>query len=462
MELHLRSAVDLARATTSGELSAREVVEAHLRRIEEVNPTINAIVTLVGEKALAEAAAIDEHFASTGPSGPLHGLPVAHKDLIPTAGIRTTQGSPLFADDVPDVDGLVVTRARAAGAITIGKTNTPEFGAGSHTFNPVFGVTRNPADPSVSAGGSSGGAAAALAAGMVPLADGSDLGGSLRNPASFCGVVGLRPSPGRVPAWPTKLAWDSMGVEGPMARTVDDVALFLSALAGPDARVPVSILQAPEPFAPPLRPPDPATLRIAFSPTLGGLPVDSVVASATRAAVERLAAAGVEVTECDPPLSDADRVFEVLRAWRMEAVLGPLYDRSKESLKETVQWNIEEGILLNGSDVGRAEIDRSRLFAEMDAFLSGFDALVTVVSQVPPFPVEVEYPLDVEGVPMMTYIEWMRSCSRITVTSCPAISLPAGRTPDGLPVGMQLVTRYMTERRLLDISSTFEEILGTW
>ncbi len=252
MSLWSFGAVELASRIRSGEISVREVVKSHLSRIDEVNGSINAIVTLVAEPALEAASRADEAHAAGSTLGPLHGIPVAHKDLIDTAGIRTTYGSPLFADHVPEVDGLIVSRARAAGAITIGKTNTPEFGAGSHTFNPVFGVTRNPHAPDMSAGGSSGGAAAALASGMVPLADGSDLGGSLRNPASFCGVVGLRPSPGRVPSWPTPMPWQSMSVEGPMGRSVADVALLLAALAGPDRRVPISLDDAGEVFGPPL------------------------------------------------------------------------------------------------------------------------------------------------------------------------------------------------------------------
>src|SRR5215211_1393395 len=235
-----RSALDLAALLRRGEVSAQEVLGAHLERIAAVNPALNAIVTLVAERAAADAAAADRRQARGADLGPLHGLPVAHKDLHVTAGIRTTMGSSLFADWVPDVDALIVARARAAGAITVGKTNTPELGAGSQTFNPVFGPTANPWDPSRTCGGSSGGAAVALACGMVPLADGSDMGGSLRNPASFCGVVGLRPSPGRVPTWPTRHPWGTLSVDGPMARTVADVAFFLSALAGPDPRCPIS------------------------------------------------------------------------------------------------------------------------------------------------------------------------------------------------------------------------------
>jgi amidase len=460
MSLWALGAVELASRIRRGEVSAREVVESHLSRIDQVNGPINAIVTLVSELALEAAARADQAHAAGSTLGPLHGLPVAHKDLVDTAGIRTTYGSPLFADHVPKVDGLVVTRARAAGAITIGKTNTPEFGAGSHTFNPVFGVTRNPRAPDTSAGGSSGGAAAALASGMVPLADGSDLGGSLRNPASFCGVVGLRPSPGRVPSWPAAMPWQSMSVEGPMGRSVADVALFLSALAGPDRRIPISLDDGGETFSPPLQSRPVHDLRVAFSPDLGGLPVDAEVAVVTRRAVDGIADSGAAVTEVDPPLPAADQVFETLRAWSMAATRADLYDRAADGMKETVRWNIERGRAQSGAEVGAAELARGAIFAAMGDFFERFDVLVTPVSQVPPFPVEWEYPVEVDGTPMATYIEWMRSCSRISVTSCPALSLPAGTTAGGLPVGIQLVAPHRAERRLLEIAAGFEQILA--
>lgn len=458
MTLWSHSAVELAGMLRRGLVSAREVVDAHLARIGDVNPGINAIVTLVPEMAMEAAARADAAHAADEDLGPLHGLPVVHKDLVDTAGIRTTYGSPIYADHVPDADDLIVTRARSAGAITIGKSNTPEFGAGSHTFNPVFGPTRNPADPSRSAGGSSGGAAAALAAHMVPIADGSDLGGSLRNPASFCGVVGLRPTPGRVPGWPAGLVWDSMAVDGPMGRTVADVALFLSALAGPDGRIPVSLDDRGEVFAPPIDPTPLDSLRVAYSPRLGDLPVDSAVASVTAAVADRLADAGARVVEADPPLEGADLAFETLRALMMEAARGGLYDTDRDRMKPTVRWNIERGRALSGPEVGRAEVARSAVFTAMDRFFDDHDVLLTVTSQVPPFPIDVEYPTEVAGIPMSSYIEWMRSCSRITVTSCPALSLPAGEV-DGLPVGVQLVTRYRTERRLLEIATAVEQLL---
>ena len=277
-DLVLRTASEQARLVRLGDVSARELLAAHLDRIERINPALNAIVTLVPEMANDWATAADDRFAAGAEVGPLHGLPIAHKDLELTAGIRTTMGSPLFADHVPTEDALIVQRMRAAGAITIGKTNTPEFGAGSQTFNRVFGATRNPYDPSKTCGGSSGGAAVALATCMVPIADGSDTGGSLRNPASFCNVVGMRPSPGRVPAWPTVTPWTVLSSHGPMGRTVTDVALLLSVLAGPDPRSPISLSEPGSVFGIDLRT-DVGGWRVAWSEDLG-LPVDQAVRSA--------------------------------------------------------------------------------------------------------------------------------------------------------------------------------------
>jgi amidase len=455
-----RSAVELAGLLAKGEVSAREVLADHLARIEARNGDVNAVVTLTAEPAGVDAAAADQAFAEGRALGALHGLPVAHKDLFMTAGVRTTMGSPLFADWVPDPDALVVARAKAAGAISVGKTNTPEFGAGSQTFNPVFGPTRNPWALGRTCGGSSGGAAAALAAGMVPLADGSDMGGSLRNPASFCGVVGLRPSPGRVPSWPSRYPWGALGVEGPMARSVADLALFLGALAGPDPRCPLSISEPGAELTAGLQAARLDGLRVAWSPTLGDLPVEADVLAVLDGVRTALEGAGARVDEADPPLGGADEAFETLRAFQFELGFGALYERSAEQMKETVRWNVEAGRRLTGPDIGRAERLRGEVFEAVAGFFERFDVLATTVSQVPPFPVDVEYPTVVAGRQMGSYIEWMRSCSRITVTACPALSLPAGFTPDGLPVGVQLVAPYRAERRLLAIALSLEELLA--
>ncbi|MFN0092482.1 MAG: amidase [Acidimicrobiales bacterium] len=458
-ELVWRSARDLAADLAAGRVSAREVLAAHLDRIASVNPAVNAVVTLTAERAQDAAAAADEARARGELLGPLHGLPVAHKDLVLTKGVRTTFGSPIFAEFVPAEDALLVTRLRAAGAIALGKTNTPEFGAGSQTFNPVFGATRNPYDLSRTCGGSSGGAAAALASGMLPIADGSDLGGSLRNPASFCNVVGLRPTPGRAPSWPSRFAWGSMSVEGPMARSVADVGLLLSAMAGPDLRCPLSLESDPAVFAGPLDA-DLAGVRVAWSPTLGGLPVEPAVRAVIDSARSVLEALGCVVVEADPPLDHADRIFEVLRAHQFELGFGGLLERSRAQMKDTVVWNIEQGRALSGPEVGEAERLRSELYARWCEFFTRFDAVAAPVVQTPPFPIEQEWVDEIDGEKLATYLDWMKSCFRISVTSSPALSVPAGFTPEGLPVGLQLVGRPRGELDLLRLAHGFEAATG--
>ena len=454
---NLPTAVATATALRNGDVSAREVLADHVARIEAANPTLNAIVTLTLERAADMAALADATFARGEQLGALHGLPVAHKDLAATAGVRTTKGSPLYANDIPTVDQLQVARQHAAGAVMVGKTNTPELGAGSHTFNTVFGITRNPHDPSRTCGGSSGGAAVALAAGMVALADGSDLGGSLRNPAAFCGIVGFRPSPGRVPSWPDTDPWATMSVEGPMARTVADVALYLSVLAGPDPRVAISLDAPGSTFAGPLDR-DIKGLRIAWSPRLGDLPVEPSVLAVLEQAVRRFESLGATVEAADPPLDHrADEVFETLRSVPMAATYGERAAREPEKFKATIHWNIAEGLRRSALDVGLANARRAAIFGKMHEFWSRFDVLACPVTQVLPFPVETEYPTVVDGQEMGSNIEWMRTCSRVTVTGSPAISVPAGFAADGLPVGLQLVAPPRADRFLLEVAHAFEQ-----
>jgi amidase len=461
-DLCLWPATDLAAAIRKRSLGVEEVLRAHLERIERLNPQVNAIVTLLPEQALAQARAADTKLANgEAPTGPLFGLPIAHKDLVETAGIRTTYGSPIYADHVPDFDALIVQRLRAAGAITIGKTNTPEFGAGSQTFNRVFGTTRNPYNLSRTCGGSSGGAAVALACGMIPIADGSDMGGSLRNPANYCNVVGLRPSPGRVPVWPDSVPYLPLSVEGPMARTVGDVALLLQAMAGYDERAPLSVGEGPELFAQPLER-DLTGLRIAWSRDLGGLPVDPAVTAVIEQQRATFEALGCIVEDATPDLGDADEIFTTLRAWKFELGLGSLLDTHRDQLKDTVIWNIEAGRRLNGPEVGRAMRLQGELIQRVRAFFRQYDALVLPVSQVPPFPVEQPYITEINGVLMSNYIEWMRSCYYITVTGHPAISVPAGFTPEGLPVGLQIVGRYRDEFGLLQLAHGYEQATQYW
>ncbi|MGH3358128.1 MAG: amidase [Nocardioidaceae bacterium] len=452
------SARAMAAAVRDRRISARELLDLHLERIAKVNPAVNAIVSLDADRARATATAADQRLARGDEVGPLHGLPFAFKDTHAAAGWPTTYGSPLMRDNVPDTDDLVVERIRAAGAVPIGKTNVPEWAAGSHTFNPVFGTTLNPYDTSRSAGGSSGGAAAALASGMVPLADGSDMGGSLRNPASFCNVVGLRPSLGRVPAWPTGNAWETTSVAGPMGRCVDDVALLLSVIAGPDPRSPMARETPGSAFAGPLGG-DLRGVRVALSTDLGGaVEVDTAVAAIVAAQAEVFASAGAQVAEASPSLPEAESVFRTLRAWHFQYAFGDLLAANPDDFKASLADNIRAGERLTGRDVAAALEGRTALGERAREFFETYDVLVLPVSQVPPFPADQEYPNDINGRPQGSYLDWMRSAYFVTVTGCPAISVPAGFTAQGWPVGLQLVAAPNQERRLLDIAHAYEQL----
>ncbi len=456
-EICFMDAVELAARIRDRELSAREVMAAHLDQIARVNPKVNAIITrITDDEALALADAADRKLASGAEVGPLHGLPVAHKDLAPTKGMRTTQGSPLHANDIPEVDALIVERLKAGGALTIGKTNVPEFGAGSQTFNPIFGATLNPYDTSKTCGGSSGGAAVSLACGMVPIADGSDLGGSLRNPGNFNNVVGFRVSPGRVPNWPSSLPWWPLSVVGPMARSVRDVALMLTAIAGPDRRSPIAIEQPASLFASPLER-DFKGVRVAWSPDLGGLPVDPRVTAVLESQRHVFADLGCDVVEATPDFTDAEEIFQTLRAWSFaQAHESDLRDH-RDQLKDTVIWNTEQGIGLSGLDVSQAEMKRGQLYARMMEFMDTHEYLLCPVNQVPPFDVSKPYPTEINGIELDNYIAWMRSCYYITVTGLPAISVPCGFTPEGLPVGIQIVGRHHNDFGVLQLAYVFEQ-----
>ncbi|CCG05725.1 amidase [Blastococcus saxobsidens] len=459
-DLCTRPATELAALVRDREVSARELLEAHLARIERLNPQVNAVVTLDAEGARAAADAADAAQAAGEPLRPLHGLPVAHKDTHATGGMRTTWGSPLHADTVPLRDELVVARMAAAGAIRVGKTNVPEFAAGSHTFNTLFGATHNPYRHGLSAGGSSGGGAAALAAGFVPLADGSDMGGSLRNPAAFCNVVGLRPTPGRVPTWPAPMAWSQLSVQGPMGRTVADVALQMSVLAGPDRRVPIALDDDPAGLAAPL-PERLDGLRVAWAPDLGGrVTVDPAIVSVLAASVRVFEDLGATVEDDCPDLSGADEVFGTLRAWLFDTNFSELARRHPDQVKESIRWNAGLGAQLSGADLARAEQLHTKLHERMVAFFERYDVLLAPTTQVLPFPVEIEYPTEIAGVHQENYLEWMRSCTVISATGCPALSVPGGFTPDGLPVGLQVVGPPRADRRVLEVGHAFEQATG--
>ncbi len=451
------TAREQAGAVRAKEISARELLDLHLARIAERNPELNAIVSLDEERARQAAKEADEALTAGRDVGALHGLPFAFKDTHAVAGWRTTFGSPLFKDFVPDRDELIVERVRDAGVVVIGKTNVPEFAAGSHTFNTIFGTTLNPVDPSRSAGGSSGGAACALASGMVPLADGSDMGGSLRNPASFCGVVGLRPSLGRVPQWPLYNQWESTSVGGPMARNVSDLALLLSVMAGPDPRAPQALGDPGIVFAPPVSG-QLTGLRVAVSPDLGGvLEVDAEVAAVVEGSRAVFESAGATVDSTYPALPEADDTFRTLRAWHFQAKYGALLAEHPDDFKASLADNIRAGEHLTGADVARAYGQRTALSERMREFFTDHDLLVLPTSQVPPFPADQEYPTEINGQAMESYLDWMRACYLITVTGCPAISVPFGRTPGGLPVGVQLVAPHGADRFLLEVASALEE-----
>ena len=455
------TATELAHLIRNKELSAREVMEAHLTQIERVNPQVNAIVTLLPERALAAAEAADEALARGEEVGPLHGLPIAHKDLIDTKGIRTTYGSPIFKDHVPEQDGLIIERLKQAGAISIGKTNMPEFAAGSQTFNRVFGATRNPYDLSKTCGGSSGGAAVALACGMIPLADGTDMGGSLRNPANYCNVVGFRVSPGRVPSYPKKMGWSSLSVEGPMARTVQDAALMLSAIAGPDPRAPIAIREPGSRFAQPLAR-DFGGVKIAWSRDFGEVPVDSRVTSTLDAQRDTFKALGCIVEDGEPDFSDADEVFKTIRAWSFAVKFAPMLDEHRDQLKEAIIWNTEMGLKLSALQIGQAEAKRTALYHRVREFMQTYDFMIFPVSQVPPFDITQEYVTEINGVQIPNYIDWMKSCYYISSLGLPAISVPCGFTEDGLPVGVQIVGRHQDDFGVLQLAHAFEQATEFW
>ncbi len=455
------SAVELGRRIRAKELSARDVVGAHLTQIDRVNPGVNAIVTLVAERALEQAFRADEAMAHGEAIGPLHGMPIAHKDLQPTAGIRTTFGSPIYRDFVPAEDSLLVTRIRDAGAILVGKTNTPEFGAGSQTFNPVFGATLNPWDRTKTCGGSSGGAAVALATGMLPIADGSDMGGSLRNPASFCGVVGMRPSPGRVPIWPAANAWSTLSVDGPMARSVADVALMLSAIAGPDSRSPITLPDPGSAFAAPLDR-DVRGIRVAWFGDLGGMPLDRRVRESVNAQRGVFESLGCSVDEAEPDFAGFDAVFKIVRAQAFLTGVAPRVAGHREQVKDTILWEIERGERLTASEIAWAESKRTALYHRMRRFMERCDCFVLPATQVAPFDVAQPSVTEFDCVPMQTYLDWMQSCYFISIVGNPAISVPCGFTPEGLPVGLQIVGRHRDDWGLLQIAHAYEQARGPY
>ena len=455
-DTYFMNALDMSTLLRTKKISAREIMQAHLQQIAKINAKVNAIITLVPEDQLmAQALAADESLAKGNLTGPMHGLPIAVKDLTETKGIRTTYGSPLWRDNIPSQDALVVQRQKKAGAIVIGKTNVPELGMGSQTFNPLFGHTFNPYDLSKTCGGSTGGGAVALACGMTPLVDGSDMGGSLRNPASFCNVVGLRPSPGRVPLVAAKLAWQGLAVQGPMARTVSDCAFLLSVQAGPDSRSPISIMENPLQFREPLKR-NFKGVKIAFIKDLD-LPWEKEVKDTIDSQRKIFESLGCIVEESEPDMTDANECFVNFRHWQYEAQYGDLLEANSDKMNGYTKWHIAEGRKLTGPYLSRLEIKRSELFRRMQQFLEKYEFLIMPVSQVLPFDVHTPYPEQIEGTKMTTYIDWMRSSYYISVVSNPALSVPCGFSKTGLPIGLQIVGRHNADLAVLQMGFAFEQ-----
>ena len=452
-------AVDLLRA---GDVSPLELLDASLARHEAIDGAVNAMPTICAERARDHARRIIDTGApdSVEEGGVwLGGLPIAVKDLQAVAGVRTTYGSPIYGDHIPDRSDLAVERLEERGAIIVGKSNTPEFGAGANTFNEVFGKTRNPWNTALTCGGSSGGSAVALATGQTWLATGSDLGGSLRIPASYCSVVGLRPSPGRVARGPAEIPFDVLSVEGPLGRTVGDVALMLDAMSGWHAADPISLPAPDKSFTAGLDGSIPPR-RVAFGRDLGFMPVEDEVADICAAACRNFEAMGAAVEEASLDFSDAPEIFQILRAALFTARFAPLFAERREDLKPEMVWNIEKGLALTADEIGRAERARATMYATVSRFFQDVDLLLCPAVAVPPFDVDTRYVTEVAGQSFDNYVDWLGFTYAISLIACPAISVPCGFTDGGLPIGLQMVGRPRGEAELLMFASLFEDAAG--
>lgn len=451
-------ATELSARLRSGALSPLEVMDATISRIEAVNPKVNALPILCLDRARKQARAMTEQRVSADAKGPLWGLPLAVKDYNDLGGVATTYGSPLFADNIAHNSDATVAKLQASGAIAVGKSNVPEW-AGAHTFNPVFGHTLNPWNSAVSAGGSSGGSGVALATGMVPLATGNDLGGSLRVPASFNGVVGLRPGPGRVPRGARLPAFDTLWVEGPMGRCVADVALMLDGAVGHDPVDPLSFQHAGESFVDALQHTD-MPRRVGFSPDLGVVPMEPEVAQVCEAAAERFSEIGAQVDRNAPDFSGAIEAFQTLRGVLIAQMMESILQQHRQRIAPEIIWNIEKGLAVTNAQLLDAERVRSRLYRRMEDFFKDYDLLLCPTVSVPPFPKDQRYVEVIAGQPTQTYIDWIAITFAITMTSCPALSLPVGFTETGLPVGLQVIGPPRGEAALLAACHRMEEALG--
>ena len=457
-DLTFTSATTLAALYRAGKASPVEVMQAVLDRIDRVNPRVNAIVTLARESALDEARRATARLRRRGAAiPPLLGIPVGIKDVTATRGLRTTHGSKLFEDHVPDADALVVERLRAAGAIVIGKTNTPEFAFGPNTVNALFGATKNPWDLGRTAGGSSGGSAAALATGMCPLAEGTDLGGSLRGPASFCGVVGFRTTPGLIPRFPSVLAWDTYSVEGPMARSIADVALMLSVMAGPDDRAPLSYRVDVRDFVRAVKAPSVKGWRLAWAPDLGGqVEIEDEVREVCESAVGGFRSLGARVEEACPDMSDVPETVRLTRALLMVARHADKLPEWRAVLQEGLVENTEQGLALSAREIAEGELLRTRQWQRVREFLADRDLLLTPTAAVPAFPIEHPHVMEVNGRPVGKAMARSLLTYAFSVLGLPAISIPCGFTKSGLPVGLQIVGKRRGEAAVLRAAAAFE------
>ena len=459
-DLLLKTARDIVQLLAEGEISPLELLEVSFRRIEETDGALNALPTRCFERAREQAKRIEGGDPSDGGSGSwLGGLPVAVKDLNDVAGVRTTYGSTVFADHVPERSDYTVERLESNGAIIVAKSNTPEFGAGGATFNDVFGTTGNPWNTSKNPGGSSGGSAAAVASGQGWGAQGSDFGGSLRIPASFCSIVGFRPTPGVVPRGPASQPFSPLWVDGPIARDVADCALLLDAMSGRDGRDPLSRPRSAESFLEAAMKDPPSGLRIAFSRDLGITPVDPAIDKVFSALVGRLGDIAAEVEEAHPDLKNAPGAFQTLRAAWLAADMAELLEANEKKLKPELVWNIRKGMELSADDIGRADVERGRAYREIMDFFDNFDLLLTPATVVPPFDRDLRYPEEVDGQKLETYFDWCAITYAISLTSCPAMSLPMGFTENGLPVGVQIIAPPLAEADLFRAAAALEGIL---
>ncbi len=461
--LYKLSARKMVEKLKAGDVSPTQAVTAAYDRIAEVEPIVRALPTLCQDRAYEAAARLESTQSQRDQRRDdprwLAGLPVAIKDLVDVAGVRTTYGSPIYKDHIPDRSNILVERLEENGAIVIGKSNTPEFGAGGNTFNEIFPTTVTPWDSRMTSGGSSGGAAAALASGEVWLATGSDLGGSLRTPASFCGIVGLRPSPGRVAAGPSPIPFNTLSVEGPMARTVGDTALFLDAMAGEHPVDPMSLQRPTAGYQSSLMG-GPHTPRVGYNPDLGVSVLDPDVRRVCDEAINRLAKAGWDIVETTPDFGDAMTTFQVLRAASFATGMADVYNDYKDLLKPDIIWNIEKGLAQTVDVLGAAERARGALYHRIADFFDSFDLMICSTACTPPFPIENQYLARMGDHVFENYMEWLALPSVVTVTSCPVLSLPCGTTGNELPVGLQIIGRPRGERELLAAAARAESVLG--